>query len=81
MDLNGDILKMILTMLGVKDLAVETDHPQASLTLRFERYGKHQMIRYTLQELIDQVTPRPSAPPPGYMDINDIATPPEDLSG
>ena len=81
MDLNGDILKTILTMLGIKNARIETDHPDAVITITYERYGQRCAICYTLRDLIEHFEPADSAPPPGYTDINDIDLPPEDLSG
>ena len=79
MSLNGDMLSVILKILGVRNLTIATDHPEAVITIAYTRHDDPHQAVYTLQDLIDatQAQPKPGRPgaPDGYTDINDIPTP------
>ena len=81
MDINGDILSIILQMLGVKNVRAETDHPDAKLFLHFERYGQVHKIEYRLGDLVDQLQGPKTAPGEAPEGFTDIASLPDPSSG
>lgn len=79
--INGDMLSMILRMLGVRNVRATTTAPEARISITFERYDQFRTIEYTLGELIAAI----EAPPEGYRaapeGYTDIATIPDPSSG
>jgi hypothetical protein len=76
--IDGDMLSMILKILGVKNIQASTDHPDAILTIHFERHGTIQRVKYRLGDLVDYIQgKRPASLPPGkapdgYTDITSL---------
>ena len=78
MGINGDILSLILKMLGVSKVTISTDQPDAIINLTFERYDQSFRSSYRLSDLIEQIQGRdlpPGEAPEGYTDITSIPTP------
>ena len=65
---DGGILATILLTIGISDLVIETDQPQAKITLRFKQFGHDQIREMTAAQLIDRLTGQgvqAAAQPPG----------------
>lgn len=79
--LNGDMLSMILQMLGVRDVKVTTDTPDTKISIGFTRYDQSCKIEYTLSELIQAIEGPKKAPQEALEGFTDLATLPDPSSG
>lgn len=49
--INRDLVKTILTFVGIENVKIRCEQPQAKLFIEFDRYGKHEHIELSCEQI------------------------------